>query len=259
MLKIKFLASIPILAVLLAANHLGYAQAPAAPPTPVRQLNVAVLVYPGVGLGDLDGPVDVFTKANNAFNPRVRYHVYTVALRPGPVRTQGGALQLTPDYVAGHLPRPDILVVPGGTIGLIDSMTHSTPVIAFIQHYCDSVQVLMSVCTGANLLGRAGALTGHRATTHFFTADDLLAQYPGFTLVKDVRFVQDGQLLTTSGVTTGIDGALHLVAQFSGERTAALVAGALQYAPREADPWPLPHEGMKFDRARRQRMGQLMK
>jgi transcriptional regulator GlxA family with amidase domain len=230
--------------------------APAA--SPLRKLNVAVLVYPGVGLGDLDGPVDVFTKANGM--TKGQYHVYTVALAPGPVRTQGGALKLTPDYVAGHMPKPDILVIPGGTIGLVDSMARQRhPAIAFIRHYRDSVQVLMSVCTGAYLLGEAGALKGHKATTHFFNGDDLLAQYPGFTLVKDVRYVQDGNLLTTSGVTTGIDGAIHLVTLYSGERIGALLAGALQYTPRQAEPWPQAVGGMKFDRARRKQMGLLLK
>ena len=235
------------------------AQLVAAPPaTPLRHLNVAVLVYPGVGLGDLNGPLDVFTKANGSTHGQ--YRVYTVALKPGPIRTQGGALTLTPDYVAGRMPRPDILVVPGGTIGLVDSMARQQhPAIAFIRHYRDSVEVLMSVCTGAYLLGQAGALTGHRATTHFFNGDDLLAQYPGFTLVRDVRFVQDSKLLTTSGVTTGIDGAMHLVAHYSGTRTAALLAGALQYTPREADAWPQAVDGMKFDRERRKKMGLLLK
>jgi transcriptional regulator GlxA family with amidase domain len=225
---------------------------------PAQHLNVAILVYPGVGLGDLDGPLDVFTKARGL--TKGQYHVYTVALKPGPIRTQGGALQFTPDYVASRMPRPDILVVPGGTIGLVDSMARQRhPAIAFIAHYRDSVQVLMSVCTGAYLLGQAGALTGHKATTHFFNGDDLLAQYPGFTLVKDVRFVQDGKLLTTAGISTGMDGAMHLVAHYSGERTAASVAGALQYTPREAEPWPKAVDGMKFDREWRKQKGLLMK
>lgn len=250
--------SIFCLLLILGLNQASRAQMVATPTTPLRKLNVAVLVYPGVGLGDLDGPVDVFTKANSM--TKGQYHVYTVALKPGPVRTQGGTLTLTPDYVAGHMPKPDILVVPGGTIGLVDSMARQQhPAIAFIRHYRDSVEVLMSVCTGAYLLGQAGALTGHKATTHFFNGDDLLAQYPGFTLVKDVRFVQDGKLLTTSGVTTGIDGAIHLVAHYSSERTAALIAGALQYTPREAEPWPKAVEGMKFDRERRKKMGLLLK
>ncbi len=256
--------SIVCLLLLLALGHLGCAQTrPAAitppPPSPVeKRLNVAVLVYPGVGLGDFNFPTDVFIKANRL--TRGQYNVYTVALQPGPVRTQGGAAVLLPNYVAGHLPRPDILVVPGGTVGLVDSMARQRqPIIDLIRHYRDSVKVLMSVCTGAYLLGAAGALDGHRATTHYFVANDLQGEYPKMTLVRNVRYVQDGRLLTTSGVTTGTDGAMHLVEQYSGARIVGFVERGLQYLPKEAETWPTPVEGMKFDREMQKKNGMLMK
>ena len=253
--------SVFLAALLLFCAHLGHAQAkPMTMPPPfpaAKRLNVAVLIYPGVGMGDFNGPTDVFIKANRL--TRGQYNVYTVAMQPGPVRTQGGVV-LTPAYVAGRMPRPDILVVPGGTVGVVDSMARQQqPLIGFIRHYRDSVQVLLSVCTGAYLLGPAGALDGHRATTHYFVANDLQTEYPRMTLVRNVRFVQDGHLLTTSGVTTGADGALHLVEHYSGARTAGLVARGLQYEPREADTWPTPLEGMKFDRAQQKQAGMLMK
>ena len=256
-----------ILATLLAFAQPSRAQSPTKPQAPARplmrppfpaqkRLNVAVLIYPGVGLGDFNAPTDVFIKANRL--TRGQYNVYTVAMQPGPVRAQGGVV-LVPSYVAGRLPRPDILVVPGGTVGVVDSLARQqAPLIGFIRHYRDSVQVLLSVCTGAYLLGAAGALDGHRATTHYFVANDLQAEYPRMTLVRDVRYVQDGRLLTTSGVTTGTDGAMHLVEQFSGPRIVDFVTRGLQYVPREADPWPLPVEGMKFDRAQQRKNRMLM-
>lgn len=248
--------------LLLAGARLGQAQTkPLTPPPPfpvAQRLNVAVLVYPGVGLGDFNAPTDVFIKANRL--TRGQYNVYTVAMQPGPVRTQGGAAVLLPNYVAGHLPKPDILVVPGGTVGAVDSLARQqAPLISFIRHYRDSVRVLMSVCTGAYLLGAAGALDGHRATTHYFVANDLQAEYPKMTLVRNVRYVQDGKLLTTSGVTTGTDGALHLVEQYSGPRIVGFVSRGLQYVPQEADPWPTPVEGMKFDREQQKKSGMLLK
>lgn len=240
----------------------GSAQTPAP-----KHLNVAIFVYPGVGLGDLNGPLDVFVKASSM--TQGQYRVYTVALRPagaasqqgatdaGTITTQGGGIRLKPDYVVGEMPAPDILVIPGGSIGLLDSMTRDKEVISFIQQYQHKVRVLMSVCTGAYLLGKSGALNGHKATTHFFVADDLKEQFPGLTMVKDVRFVDEDSLLTTSGVTTGMDGALHLVTRYSGERVAGMVAGALQYSALEKEKWPQPVEGMKFDRERRKKMGLL--
>ena len=242
--------------------NLASAQTPATKP-----LNVAIFVYPGVGLGDLNGPLDVFVKASGM--TQGQYRVYTVALKPasvaaqsggvdrGTVTTQGGGLRFKPDYGVGEMPAPDILVIPGGSIGLLDSMTRDKEVISFIQRYKDKVSVLMSVCTGAYLLGKSGALNGHKATTHYFVADDLKDQFPGLTIVKDVRYVDEGRLLTTSGGTTGMDGALHLVARYSGERVAGMVAGALQYTPLEKEKWPEAVGGMKFDRERRKKMGLL--
>ena len=224
-------------------------------PTFTKRLNVAVFVYPGVGLGDLQGPVDIFTKANGI--TKGQYHVYTVALNAGAVTTQGGTLKFTPDYTTIDMLKPDILVIPGGTVGLADSMRHDQQVIGFIQQYRDKVDVLMSICTAAYFVGQTGAFDGHKVTTHFFQADDLQLQFPKSTVIRDVRFVDEGKLVTASGVTSGIDASLHLVARFSGERVEKMVEGAIQYTMHEQDKWPEALGGMKFDRARREKMGLL--
>ncbi len=225
-------------------------------PAFVKPLNVAVFVYNGVGLGDMDGPIDVFTKASNM--AAGQYHVYTVALKPGTIATQGGTLKFIPDYTADRMPQPDILVIPGCSVGRADSMRSDQPVLKFIKQYGDKAQVLLSICTAAYFVGQTGAFDGHKVTTHFFQAEDLQAQFPKSTVVRDVRFVDDGKLVTASGVTTGIDASLHLVARFSGDRLEKFVEGAIQYAMREHDKWPEAVGGMKFDRARREQLKMLM-
>jgi transcriptional regulator GlxA family with amidase domain len=225
--------------------------------TPIwtKHLNVAVFVYPGVGLGDLNGPVDVFTKAGGI--TKGQYKVYTVAFKADPIKTQGGTLKITPDYTMANMPKPDILVFPGGTVGLADSMRHDPQVINFIKEQRNKVELLMSICTAAYFVGQAGVFDGHKVTTHFFQGDDLQAQFPKSTVVRDVRFVDEGNLVTASGVTSGIDASLHLVARFSGERVEKIVEGALQYVMHEQDKWPEATGGMKFDRAWREKMGLL--
>ncbi|WP_419802839.1 DJ-1/PfpI family protein [Mucilaginibacter sp.] len=242
-----------IIVLLLIVNSALKAQM--AVPAYTKQLNVAVFIYPGVGLGDLDGPVDVFTKAGRI--TKGQYKVYTVAFKPAMITTQGGTLKLIPDYTTANMPKPDILVFPGGTVGLADSMRRDQQVINFIQQYQNKVEVLMSVCTAAYFVGQAGVFDGHKVTTHFFQADDLQAQFPESTVVKDVRFVDEGKLITASGVTSGIDASLHLVARFSGQQVEKLVEGAIQYTMHEHEKWPEAIGGMKFDRDKRKKMGLL--
>ncbi|OWK68823.1 DJ-1/PfpI family protein [Pedobacter sp. AJM] len=221
----------------------------------VKKLNVALFIYPGVGLGDLNGPADVFLKA--AGLTKGQYNVYTFALQQGTIRTQGNGLQLTADYLESKMPKPDILVIPGGSIGLMDMMCLDQKVIGMLKKYQKQVDVMMSVCTASYLFGKAGILDHHKATTHYFVADDFQTQYPALTLVKDVRYVDEGKVMTCSGVTSGMDGALHLIKKYSGDSMAAMLSRAIQYTPREEEKWPVAPNGMKFDRNWKKKQNQI--
>lgn len=224
--------------------------------TLVKKINVALYIYPGVGLGDLNGPADVFMKA--AGLTKGQYNVYTFALQQGTIRTQGNGLKITADYLESEMPKPDILVIPGGSIGLMDTMCLDPKVIGMLKKYQSQVEVMMSVCTASYLLGKAGILDHHKATTHYFVADDFQTQFPALTLVKDVRYVDEGTVMTCSGVTSGMDGALHLVNKYSRDKIAAMLSRAIQYTPREEEKWPVAPNGMKFDRNWKKKQG-LMK
>lgn len=214
--------------------------------TPVKKLNVALFIYPGVGLGDLNGPADVFIKAAGLTHGQ--YNVYTFAMEPGVMRTQGNGLNLTADYLESTMPRPDILVIPGAGVGLMDTMSLDPKVIGMLKKHQCEVEVMMSVCTASYLLGKAGILDNRKATTHYFIADDFQMQYPALTLVRNVRFVDEGSVITCSGVTSGMDGALHLVKKYSGDKIAGMLSRALQYVPHEEEKWPVAPNGMKFER-----------
>lgn len=207
--------------------------------TPV--VKVAVLLYPGMELQDFAGPADVFTKA--AAITRGEYRLYTVSMKQELVYTEGH-VGIQPDYTITQLPKTDVLIIPGASMVVMDSLRKDSAILSLIRRYQDSVSVVMSVCTGAYLLAEAGLLDHQKATTHFFVADDFSKAFPGITLVRDVRYADEGNILTTAGVTAGIDGALHLVERYSGDRIAGMVARAMQYTPHREEPWPQAPTGM---------------
>ncbi len=116
----------------------------------------------------------------------------------------------------------------------------------WIRQYQDSVSVIMSVSSATFLLAAAGLLDQQEATTHFFLADDFATAFPAITLVKDVRYVDLGNIISTAGATAGIDAALHLVERYSGERIAGMVARGMQYTPKREETWPLAPTGMDY-------------
>jgi transcriptional regulator GlxA family with amidase domain len=222
---------------------------------PIKPLNVAVFAYPEIGLGDLSGPISVFVLANRL--TKGQYNVYTFALESGLVKTQGNGLTLTPDYLEKEMPMPDILIIPGASMQISDAMSKDNKIIGFLQKYQNKVPVIMSVCTASYLLAKAGLLDNLKATTHHNAADDFQEQFPKIEVIKNVRYVDQGSIVTTSGITTGIDGAIHLVNKYSGYSIAEIITRVMQYTTRQDETWPVTPNGMKFDRKRRVKEGSL--
>jgi len=181
-------------------------------------LRVAILCFSDVDQLDATGPFEVFANLRNAV-------VSLVAERAEPVRDMRGFV-LSPNASFETLRAADVLVVPGGAgqEALMDDET----TLGWVRHIAAGAELVMSVCTGALVLGAAGLLVGRRATTHW-AAHDLL-RYFGALPVAD-RVVCDGTLITTAGVTAGIDGALRAVAMLRGESTARAIQLGMEYAP----------------------------
>lgn len=194
--------------------------------TPIK---VAVLIYNGVETVDMNGPIDVFLKAN-AYNNN-RYQVYTVAATRAPVLSEGKVVTITPQYDITNCPVPDLIVIPG----IID-LEVDPAMIAWIKAMGTKKKTIMSVCIGLYTLAKTGLLSGKKATTHYLAINSVHQQYPDITLVKNVRVVEDGQFISTGGITSGIDGALHMVEQYDGVIVAQQTADVMVYN-REA---PLP-------------------
>lgn len=201
-------------------------------------INIAFLIYPGVELIDMNGPIDVFVKANRI--NKGRYQLFTVAESAGYIDTESSAVRITPQYTLYNCPKPDIIVIPGQIMPEGSSRNFgmgSDNLIAWIKEQAQQPGVrIMSVCVGAYILANTGLLDGKRATTHYGALPKMEQEYKNIKFIKNERFIADGNFITTGGVTSGIDGALYLVGKLDGPEAAEEVADIMVYN-REA---PLP-------------------
>ena len=181
--------------------------------------NVAVFLFDGVELLDFAGPADVFSAAGNG------YKVYTVAESTEPIVSQG-FVKVVPEFSMQNCPKPDVLIIPGGNTA---APLASPEVIAWIKGVSENTEVTMSVCTGAFILAKAGLLDGQQATTHWGQLARLRKAAPNIDVRDRVRFIDAGKIVTTAGVSAGIDGALHVVDRLSGRSTATWAASSMEY------------------------------
>lgn len=231
-----------ILAALLASTA-----ALAAPDGPAAPRKVAILVHDGVELLDFAGPAEVFSSASA--NGRRAFQVFTVAPSAGPTRTQN-AVTVAPDYTIADCPAPDILVIPGGnSLVLVDDPA----VMSWIGERAKSCEITLTVCTGAFTLAKLGLLDGKSATTHWSARPGLRRDHPQVKVIDDVRFVDSGNIITSAGVSAGIDGSLYVVERLLGTEAAWTTARYMEY---DWEPAPLPEsEQTPGAAARREAIG----
>lgn len=184
--------------------------------TPQNQpLHVAFLIYDQVEVLDLNGPLDVFVKAN-VLKPNT-YVPYLVSASKTLVNTESNIMQIMPQYSFADCPKPDILVVPGTNPDIVlaylqDEQFQQTYT-AWITAQHQQGALLFTVCTGSLLLSNTPLFDGLSITTHFLGLDMLQERCLKAQIKRGVRFVDQGRVLTTAGITAGIDGALHLVSK----------------------------------------------
>lgn len=189
-----------------------------------KKLTVGFYLQDGVEVLDFAGPMEVFSYAG--------FEVFTISKTKDAILSQG-ILKVLPDYDITDAPQADILAFFGGN----SNKAFGDPeVIAWVKrsrpdHY-------FSVCTGAFILGKAGLLDNQTATTFHSSIDALRREFPKAKVMSDVRFVDNGKVITTAGISAGIDGALHLVSKLKGEEIAKNTAFYMEY-----DKW-VPNEGL---------------
>jgi transcriptional regulator GlxA family with amidase domain len=193
--------------------------------------NVGILIFDGVEVLDFCGPFEAFSLASkpgqDTYPDNALFRVHTVAERPDPIRTVGG-MRVIPACTIDDHPPFAILVVPGG-YGTRVIYENGDRVTEWIARQRSDGAVTTSVCTGAFLLAKAGLLDGKRATTHWGSIDTLRKRHPEIIVLDDLRVVDEGEIVTSAGVSAGIDMALHVVARLHGNETAANTARDMEY------------------------------
>lgn len=178
---------------------------------------VCFYLYDGVEVLDFAGPMEVFAHAG--------FKVFTVAKKKAPLVSQR-ILTIVPDYSIKNAPPANILAFFGGDE---EASANDPEVMAWIHSRDKVTDTYFSVCTGAFILGRAGLLDNQTVTTFHSRIADLQRAVPKAKVLEKVRYIDNGRVITTAGISAGIDGALHLVARLRGEEVAALVAKQMEY------------------------------
>jgi transcriptional regulator GlxA family with amidase domain len=198
----------------------------------VAPRTVGILIFPDVEILDFCGPFEVFasatlpSEADGADETRL-FNVFTIAERPDVVTCRGGLL-VRPNYTLADHPPLDLTVIPGG---YGTRREQENPVVLdWIARQRQKGALTTSVCTGAFLLGAAGLLDGLRATTHWATIDGLRTRQPETSVLADSRIVDEGEIVTSAGVSAGIDMALHIVRRLHGDEVARRTARDMEYA-----------------------------
>lgn len=218
--------------------------------SPPAAWRVQVLAFDEVELLDLAGPLEVFTTAERVARRtqahRRHFEVACVAATPGPVRTRAG-LRVQADATLDDLPAPDLLIVPGG---VVDAVAADPRVQAWLVRCHATTQITASVCTGAFVLAAAGVLREGAVTTHWEDAQALQQAYPALHVDATQRWIDQGRLVTSAGISAGIDMSLHLVQRIAGTALAQATARQMDYrweptnaagAPFEAPSTAPPH------------------
>lgn len=190
-----------------------------------KQMTYGIYIYEQVAELDFVGPQQVFAVSNQLAGGG---RVVTISLGTKPLRGIGG-LKIIPDYSLENAPELDVLLLPG--TGEVEKYALSSQeAIEWVKAQYDKVDYMTAVCTGGLILQKAGLLKGRRATTHWQLMD-YLTKDPEVTELPEMRYVRDGKIVTSQGVSAGIDMALWLVGQIHGPDHARTVRRILQYDP----------------------------
>jgi transcriptional regulator GlxA family with amidase domain len=178
---------------------------------------VLIFVFNNMELLDFAGPAEVFASAG--------FQVSTVAKTREPIKCMG-LITITPHYSLADCPRSNIIVIPGGNTRVV---AQDRQVTDWLARASSEAQVTLSVCTGAFVLASAGLLDGKDATTHWGSIARMQKQFPKVNVRNDQRVVDAGKVVTSAGVSAGIDGALHVVDRLAGRSTALKAARYMEY------------------------------
>ncbi|HBB95026.1 MAG TPA: AraC family transcriptional regulator [Blastocatellia bacterium] len=190
-----------------------------------RKRRVCIVIFDEVEVLDFCGPFEVFsvTGGREQLTP---FEVCT-ASEDGQRITARGGLSVNPAYSFENCPRPDVLLVPGG-MGTRREM-NNPGMLDWLRRNAKGAELILSVCTGALVLAQAGLLNGLSATTHHGALDELRALDPDIAVDSEKRFIDNGRVIVSAGISAGIDMSLHVVARLLGREQALETAQYMEY------------------------------
>jgi len=189
---------------------------------------VGIFVFDEIEVLDLGGPFEVFSVANRMAvgDGQVEpFNVITVSREAEIVQARGG-YRFCPSHRFADVPAIDILMVPGG---VVDRECDRPEVISWLRQAHEGAELTASICTGAFLLAETGVLSGLSVTTHWEDIDDLERRYPDLSVQRGQMWVDEGRIVTSGGISAGIDMSLHLVRRLLGQDLAQRVARQMEY------------------------------
>ncbi|MBB6450226.1 transcriptional regulator GlxA family with amidase domain [Geomicrobium halophilum] len=191
-----------------------------------KRWRVGVFLFDDVEVLDFAGPFEVFsvTTLENGEKP---FAVETVSETGKMVIARNG-LKVQPDYSIDKMPQFDILIIPGG-LGAREREIHNENVIKWIENQKQNVQLMASVCTGSLLLAKAGLLKNRKCTTHWASLERLEKEFPEVNVKQNVKFVDDKDIITSGGISAGINMSFHIVKRLLGEKVARKTAERMEY------------------------------
>ncbi|MBU3069840.1 DJ-1/PfpI family protein [Aestuariicella sp. G3-2] len=188
-------------------------------------MNVGIYIYENAEVLDFSGPFEVFTTANRLRDTEQAFKVFLVAEQAGPVCARGG-YSFNPHYDITNHPDIDLLIVVGG---VHTEELKKANVLQWVADTAEKARMVASVCTGAFILAEAGVLAGCQVTTHWEDIDDLRQSYPDLTVVEGRRWVDEGRIVTSGGISAGIDMSLHLVSKLFSLELAEKTARQMEF------------------------------
>lgn len=200
---------------------------------------VAFLISEGAVMIDFTGPWEVFQDVMIPGRAEHPFHLYTVSESTSPIHASGG-MKIVPDYTFENAPAPKVIVIPAQS-------QPSGATLEWIRKATKTTDVTMSVCTGAFVLAKTGLLSGKAATTYHGAFGRFAMQFPDIALRRGARFVENGNLATAGGLSSGIDLALRVVERYYGREVAQRTAYDMEY---QGQGWMNPESNQLYATAR---------
>ncbi|UFU00106.1 DJ-1/PfpI family protein [Radiobacillus kanasensis] len=193
----------------------------------MSQRTVGIFLFNEVEVLDFAGPFEVFSLTTLPQTDEKPFNVKTIS-ENGKAISARNRLVVTPDFSFANHPSLDILIIPGG-FGAEEIEIHNSKAINWMKEQGSKVEIVTSVCTGALLLAKAGLLDGRKATTHWMDVDRLEREFPSVMVQRNVKFVDEGSIITSGGISAGINMSFHLISRLHGKEVAEQTAKRMEY------------------------------